>query len=67
MVIDEQYKKERAAIEQKYHALKSTVWDARPGIISGVTEVEAKVPLEAGDGKRFRLHLLKVMLIFYLL
>jgi hypothetical protein len=51
MEIDQLYKTERVAIEKKYFALKAEVWKARSGIVSGGAAVEAKVPVEEGDGK----------------
>ena len=49
--IDNAYKAERIAIEKKYFAQKAEIWKKRAEIISGGGEVEAKVPLEEGDGE----------------
>lgn len=50
--IDTAYKAERIAIEKKYFAQKVEIWKKRAEIVSGGAAVEAKVPVEEGDGER---------------
>ena len=56
LAIDAEYKKERCLLEKKYFALKSETWSKRPGIVNGTTEVESRVAVEEGDGKRGSRH-----------